>query len=364
MTNRLSRVFFLIGASVFLLASNANAENPIITEPTDIWFEYTEPTLFVAQTYQSPGYNSDPQLWLYNETGELLISNDDYYGLQSYISMQLEPGRYRLRAGTCCWQPDVWRGGNGWNVQYELSYGQGAVTTSLAPLPTTTLPETTTTAPPQTTTTSILPIPQTTTIPSTLPPTTTEPTTTTSTSTTTTTSSTSTTTIPETTTTTPPSTTTIVQQIPTTTTTTPPITTTTTTLVTTTISPSTTTTTTIAPQLEELQTLVQDGLNDEQATELATNPAVLEVATADVAQEIFAAIDEEALTPESGLAIVEAVQSASEEVREAFEQEIDIFAGNTDTYVPVGSSIPVSQRRSLIAITTVMMTAPVVTRRR
>jgi hypothetical protein len=347
---RLSRVFFLIGASVFLLASNANAENPIITEPTDIWFEYTEPTLFVARTYQSPGYNSDPQLWLYNETGQLLITNDDYYGLQSYISMQLEPGRYRLRAGTCCWEPDVWRGGNGWNVQYELSYGQGAVTTSIAPLPTTT--------------TTILPIPQTTTIPSTLPPTTTEPTTTTSTSTTTTTSSTSTTTIPETTTTIPPSTTTIVQQIPTTTTTTPPTTTTTTMLVTTTISPSTTTTTTIAPQLEELQTLVQDGLNDEQATELATNPAVLEIATADVAQEIFAAIDEEALTPESGLAIVEAVQSASEEVREAFEEEIDIFAGNTDTYVPVGSSIPVSQRRSLIAITTVMMAAPVVTRRR
>jgi hypothetical protein len=134
--------------------------------------------------------------------------------------------------------------------------------------------------------------------------------------------------------------------------------------VTTTISPSTTTTTTIAPQLEELQTLVEDGLNDEQATELATNPAVLEVATAEVAQEIFAAIDEEALTPESGLAIVEAVQSASEEVREAFEQEIDIFSGNTDTYVPVGSSIPVSQRRSLIAITTVMMTAPIVTRRK
>jgi len=343
--NRLSRVVFLIGASVFLLASNANAENPIITQPTDIWFEYTEPTLFVAQTYQSPGYNSDPQLWLYNETGELLISNDDYNGLQSYISMQLEPGRYRLRAGTCCHQPDVWRAGGNWNIQYELGYGQGAVTT----------------------TTSTLPTPQTTTIPSTLPTTTTEPTTTTSSSTTTTTEpepTTTTSTTSSTTTTVPPSTTTTVQEIPTTTTTTSTTTTTTTMPVTTTISPSTTTTTTIAPQLEELQTLIEDGLNDEQATELATNPAVLEVATAEVAEEIFAAIDEEALTPESGLAIVEAVQSASEEVREAFEQEIDIFAGNTDTYVPVGSSIPVSQRRSLIAITTVMMTAPVVTRRK
>ena len=369
MINRLSRVFFLIGASVFLLASTANAENQIITEPTDIWFEYTEPTVFIAQTYQSEGYSSDPQLWLYNETGELLISNDDYHGLQSYISIQLEPGRYRLRAGTCCWQPDVWRDGVNWNVQYELDYGQGAVTTTLAPLLTTTLPPTTTTELPQTTTTSTAPIPQTTTIPSTLPTTTTEPPTTTSSSTTTTTeptptTTTSTSTSTSTTTTAPPATTTTVQEIPTTTTTVLTTTTTTITPVTTTISPSTTTTTTIAPQLEELQTLVKDGLNDEQATELATNPAVLEVATADVAQEIFAAIDEEALTPESGLAIVEAVQSASEEVREAFEQEIDIFAGNTDTYVPVGSSIPVSQRRSLIAITAVMFVAPMATRRK
>jgi translation initiation factor IF-2 len=132
----------------------------------------------------------------------------------------------------------------------------------------------------------------------------------------------------------------------------------------TTVSPSTTTTTTIAPQLEELQTLVNQGLNDEQATELATNPEVLEVATAEVAEEIFAAIDEEALTPESGLAIVEALASASEEVREAFEKEIDIFAGNTDTYVPVGSSIPVSQRRSIIAISAVMAMTPIPTRRK
>lgn len=132
----------------------------------------------------------------------------------------------------------------------------------------------------------------------------------------------------------------------------------------TTVSPSTTTTTTIAPQLEELQTLVNQGLNDEQATELATNPEVLEVATAEVAEEIFAAIDEEALTPESGLAIVEALATASEEVREAFEKEIDIFAGNTDTYVPVGSSIPVSQRRSIIAISAVMAMAPIPTRRK
>ena len=229
-----------------------------------------------------------------------------------------------------------------WMVQNQWEIIPASAFTTHELLPTTTLPLTTTTEPPQTTTTTST-------------TTTTEPATTTTSSTTTSTS---------TTTTVPPATTTTVQEIPTTTTTSSTTTTTTTMPVETTTTSPSTTTTTIAPALEELKTLVEDGLNDEQATELATDPAVLEVATADVAEEIFAAINEEALTPEAGLAIVEAVQSASEEVREAFEQEIDIFSGNTDTYVPVGSSIPVSQRRSLIAITTVMMTAPIATRRK
>ena len=237
-------------------------------------------------------------------------------------------------------------GGGAWvqlwwmvNNQWEIVPASAFTTHEL--LPTTTLPPTTTTEPPQTTTTSTT-------------TTTEEPTTTTS----------STTTSTSTTTTVPPTTTTTVQQIPTTTTTSSTTSTTTTIPVETTTTSPSTTTTTIAPQLEELKTLIEDGLNDEQATELATNPDVLEVATADVAEEIFAAINEETLTPEAGLAIVEAVQDAPQEVREAFEKEIDIFAGNTDTYVPVGSAIPVSQRRAIIAISAMTSLAPVASRRR
>lgn len=112
MTTRLSRAALLvIGviASALLLASSAKAENIIVTQPTDFWFEYAEPTQFIAQTYMVPNQPSDPQLWLYTEDGVEIINNDDYNGLQSYISIQVEPGRYRLRAGTCCWQPNVWR---------------------------------------------------------------------------------------------------------------------------------------------------------------------------------------------------------------------------------------------------------------
>jgi hypothetical protein len=36
-------------------------------------------------------------------------------------------------------------------------------------------------------------------------------------------------------------------------------------------------------------------------------------------------------------------------VREAFEEEIDIFKSGLDTYVPIGSNVPVAVRRTLIA---------------
>ena len=130
--------------SLFLLSGTAKAENPIVTEPTDYWFEYSETTQFIAQTYYIDGFNSDPQLWLYDEQGTLIVSVDDAIGLQSYISVEVQPGRYRLRAGTCCWQPDVWRGGNGWNERYELSFnGEPANTTSTSTSTSTTTSTTT-----------------------------------------------------------------------------------------------------------------------------------------------------------------------------------------------------------------------------
>ena len=48
--------------------------------------------------------------------------------------------------------------------------------------------------------------------------------------------------------------------------------------------------------------------------------------------------------------LVAAVQDAPTEVREAFEEQINIFGAGFDDYVPTGSSVPVSTRRSLIAI--------------
>ena len=119
-------------ALVSMLWSTASvkAENFIITETTDVWFSYAEPTQFVAQTYEVAGYGSDPHLWLYNEADVLLAANDDYNSLQSYLSIEVPAGRYRLRAGVCCGNPDAWNSG----TQYELSFnGSGSTQTTSAP---------------------------------------------------------------------------------------------------------------------------------------------------------------------------------------------------------------------------------------
>ena len=87
--------------------------------------------------------------------------------------------------------------------------------------------------------------------------------------------------------------------------------------------------------------------------------------TAEEAAEIFDAIEPENLTAEEAAAIIEAVQDAPDEVRGAFEQEINIYSGTFDQYVPLGSVIDVGQRRSLIAaMTTVTVVAVPSSRKR
>lgn len=114
-----------------------------------------------------------------------------------------------------------------------------------------------------------------------------------------------------------------------------------------------------------IETILETGLNEQEATLLATNPDVLAVVTQEEAVAIFDAIDLSELSEVEALAIVAAVQDASAEVREAFEDEIDIFAGSSDTYVPLGSSVPINTRRVIIASAALVITGtPAPTRRK
>ena len=112
-------------------------------------------------------------------------------------------------------------------------------------------------------------------------------------------------------------------------------------------------------QVAEVVTLIiqqEGGVNAEQATELATSSKVLASIDGEQATKVFDAVVASEVSPEDGAAIVDAVQDAPLEVKEAFEEEINVFAGVFDTYVAIGSSIDVGTRRSVIAVNLVTST--------
>jgi hypothetical protein len=80
-----------------------------------------------------------------------------------------------------------------------------------------------------------------------------------------------------------------------------------------------------------------------------SNPETVAALTPEQATELFAQLDPAELTQQLADRLVDALADAPEAVREAFEEEIDVYSGLFDRYVPVGSTVPVSTRRTLIA---------------
>lgn len=113
-----------------------------------------------------------------------------------------------------------------------------------------------------------------------------------------------------------------------------------------------------------VEKILANEITENQATELATSEKVLQSIDGEQAAEIFDAIDISEITAEEAEQIVAAVQEAPQEVRESFEEELNVFDGAVDTYVPLGSSIPVGQRRVLIAIAAATAAIPVAPSRR
>jgi hypothetical protein len=105
-------------------------------------------------------------------------------------------------------------------------------------------------------------------------------------------------------------------------------------------------------QVEQVvdEILSQEQPSQEQAVALATSPEVLSVISVDNAEKVFEALQVDELTVEQVSELIEAVQSAPEDIRTQFETSIDIFASDLGDYVPVGSNVPVDTRRTLIAV--------------
>lgn len=109
----------------------------------------------------------------------------------------------------------------------------------------------------------------------------------------------------------------------------------------------------LAPEqvAQVVDAILADEPTQEQATALATSPEVLAVVSTEQAAQIFEALDVTELSDTQTEALIAAVQDAPTSIRNTFEDKIDIFKNALDTYVPVGSNIPVGARRTLIAVT-------------
>jgi len=236
-----------------------------------------------------------------------------------------------------------------WLVQNEWAIVPDSAFSTMAVWTTTTMATTTsTTSEPSTTSSSSTSSSTTTTLPD--PPTTTS------------TLSLATTTLPSTTTTVSPSSSTASStssSIVETTTTMIPTTSSTTVSEATVSVPEASSSTSSLPIAPVTTTTIQNGntiyveVTPEQATELATNPEVLAEITGEEATQIFEALVVEDLNEEQLTALVAAVQDAPTAVRESFESEVNIFSGAVDSYVPLGSTVPVGTRRTLVVMTLV-----------
>lgn len=96
-----------------------------------------------------------------------------------------------------------------------------------------------------------------------------------------------------------------------------------------------------------------------------TEQAVASLAVAETPEQIADAVaviadNIESLSAEELTAIAETVSNAPPEVKREFEEQVNIFGGELDTYVPLGSEVTVAQRRALIAVGAVLVAAPAI----
>jgi hypothetical protein len=104
-------------------------------------------------------------------------------------------------------------------------------------------------------------------------------------------------------------------------------------------------------QVEQvLEAILAEEPTQEQATALASSPEVLAIVSTEQATEIFEALNVTELDNTQLEALAAAVTNAPTEIKEAFEDSVDIFSDGLGSYVPVDSKIPVSERQTLIAI--------------
>jgi len=112
-----------------------------------------------------------------------------------------------------------------------------------------------------------------------------------------------------------------------------------------------------------VEAILATNITQSQAVELVVSPVVLEAITEEQAEQIFETIVPEELTEAQTEQMSEVLSEAPSKVKKAFQNVINIFGSQFESYVPLGSDIPVSQRRTLVAIGGLLTMLPMPTTR-
>jgi len=112
-----------------------------------------------------------------------------------------------------------------------------------------------------------------------------------------------------------------------------------------------------------VEAILATNITQAQAVELVVSPVVLEAITEEQAEAIFETIVPEELTAAQAEQMSKVLSEAPTKIKKAFQKVIDIFGSQFEQYVPTGSNIPVSQRRTLVAIGGLLTMLPMPTTR-
>jgi len=99
-------------------------------------------------------------------------------------------------------------------------------------------------------------------------------------------------------------------------------------------------------------------------TEAVSNPTQLETLTVQEIEQVFEELVVEDLTDEQAEQLVEVLTDAPKKVKKAFENKVNVFSGLFNSYKMVGSTIPVGERRTLLAVSNTLVAVGASLRRR
>jgi hypothetical protein len=116
--------------------------------------------------------------------------------------------------------------------------------------------------------------------------------------------------------------------------------------------------------LSVIQQVLTADITSDQAVSIASSPEVLAAVTEEQAEAIFEEIVVDELTAEVAEELVAVLNEAPTKVKKKFQETINVFSGLFNNYKMVGSTIPVGERRTLLAVSNTLVAVGASLRRR